>query len=81
MPTFGPIKRRELIRCLRSAGFEGPFSGGKHQFMFRDDVTVRVPNPHQGDIGTASPPVCDKIAGRSYGCGPPVAAARARQPA
>ena len=51
MPTFGPIKRRELLRCLRSLGFEGPFSGGKHQFMVRGDVTVRVPNPHQGDIG------------------------------
>ncbi len=51
MPPFGPIKRRELIQCLRSLGFEGPFSGGKHQFMVRGDVTVRVPNPHQGDIG------------------------------
>lgn len=46
MPAFGPIKRRDLIRCLRRAGFEGPFSGGKHQFMIREDVTVRVPNPH-----------------------------------
>ena len=51
MPAFGPITRRELIRCLRSAGFEGPFSGGRHQFMIRNDVTVRVPNPHHGDIG------------------------------
>lgn len=51
MPTFGPIKRRELILGLRRLGFEGPFSGGKHQFMVRSDVTVRVPNPHQGDIG------------------------------
>ena len=51
MPRFGPIKRRELIQCLRSLGFEGPFSGGKHQFMVRGDVTVRVPNPHQSDIG------------------------------
>lgn len=50
MPTFGPIKRRELIQCLRTLGFEGPFSGGKHPFMVRGDVTVRVPNPHQGDI-------------------------------
>lgn len=43
MPTLGPIKRRELIRCLRSLGFDGPFSGGKHQFMVLGDVTVRVP--------------------------------------
>ena len=25
--------------------------GGKHQFMVRGDVTVRIPNPHRGDIG------------------------------
>jgi predicted RNA binding protein YcfA (HicA-like mRNA interferase family) len=36
---------------LKESGLEGPFSGGKHQFMVRGDVTVRVPNPHHGDIG------------------------------
>jgi len=50
MPAFGPIKRRDLIKSFRDLGFEGPFSGGKHQFMVRGDVTVRVPNPHQGAI-------------------------------
>lgn len=51
MPPFGPVRRRELVRSLKQLGFEGPFSGGKHQFMIRGDVTVRVPNPHDGDIG------------------------------
>ena len=51
MPSFGPIKRKDLIRHLRSIGFEGPYSGGKHQFMVKDGLTVRVPNPHQGDTG------------------------------
>ncbi len=51
MPTFGPIKRKDLIRHLRQSGFQGPYSGGKHQFMFKDDLTIRVPNPHQSDIG------------------------------
>lgn len=51
MPPFGPVSRRELVRHLRLLGFEGPFSGGKHQFMIRGDVTVRVSNPHDGDIG------------------------------
>ena len=50
MPVFGPISRRELIQCLRRLGFAGPFSGGKHQFMIRSEITFRVPNPHQGDI-------------------------------
>lgn len=52
MPRLGPISRRDLIRYLQQLGFEGPYSGGRHQFMVRDGVTVRIPNPHQGDIGT-----------------------------
>jgi predicted RNA binding protein YcfA (HicA-like mRNA interferase family) len=51
MPTFGPIKRKELIQHLKQKGFEGPFSGGKHQFMVKNSITIRVPNPHQKDIG------------------------------
>jgi predicted RNA binding protein YcfA (HicA-like mRNA interferase family) len=51
MPPFGPIKRKDLIRCLKQFGFEGPYSGGKHQFMVRGDIVTRVPNPHQTDIG------------------------------
>ena len=50
MPPFGPISRRDLIRAFRDLGFDGPYSGGKHQFMIRGDRTVRVPNPHVGDI-------------------------------
>ena len=51
MPKLGPIKRKDLVLYLRKLGFEGPYSGGKHQFMIRDEVTVRIPNPHQGDVG------------------------------
>jgi predicted RNA binding protein YcfA (HicA-like mRNA interferase family) len=51
MPPFGPIKRKELVRHLKQFGFDGPYSGGKHQFMVRDEITIRIPNPHQGDIG------------------------------
>lgn len=50
MPPFRPISRRDLIAALRAAGFTGPYSGGKHQFMVRDGLRVRIPNPHQGDI-------------------------------
>lgn len=50
MPPFGPVARRDLIRCLRACGFEGPYSGGKHQFMVHGDITLRIPNPHQGEI-------------------------------
>ena len=50
MPVVGPVKRRDLIRGLARLGFEGPFSGGRHQFLVRGDVTVRIPNPHEGYI-------------------------------
>jgi len=51
MPKLGPIKRKDLILHPRELGFEGPYSGGRNQFMILDEVTVRIPNPHQGDIG------------------------------
>ena len=51
MPSVGPIKRKDLIHHFKQLGFEGPYSGGKHQFMIRDDITIRIPNPHQSDIG------------------------------
>lgn len=51
MPVFGPVKRAVLIRCLRNCGFEGPYSGGKHPFMVKSDLTLTIPNPYQKDIG------------------------------
>lgn len=53
MPPLGPIKQRKLIKLLRSAGFEGPYSGGKHQYMVKGNVRLVIPNPHQGDISGA----------------------------
>jgi predicted RNA binding protein YcfA (HicA-like mRNA interferase family) len=51
MSTLKPINRRELIRRLRRLGFEGPHSGGKHEYMVKDSLRLALPNPHQGDIG------------------------------
>jgi predicted RNA binding protein YcfA (HicA-like mRNA interferase family) len=51
MPPFGPISRRDLIRALRQAGFEGPFAGGRHAFMLKGDLSLVLPNPHKSDIG------------------------------
>ena len=51
MPPWAPTKRRELIRGPRQFGFTGPFSGGNHQFMTREDVVLTIPNPHRNDIG------------------------------
>ena len=51
MPRLGPIKRAELIRYLQILGFEGPYSGGKHQFMLKGVIRLRLPNPHRADVG------------------------------
>jgi len=47
-----PVSRRELIRKFRGLGFEGPVSGGRHQFMKKGALKVRIPNPHKSsDVG------------------------------
>ena len=46
-----PISRKDLIKKFRSLDFNGPYSGGKHQFMVKGKLKIRVPNPHKsGDI-------------------------------
>jgi predicted RNA binding protein YcfA (HicA-like mRNA interferase family) len=50
-PALRAVSRRELIRRLRTLGYDGPYAGAKHQFMVRGDRTVRIPNPHGSDIG------------------------------
>lgn len=52
MPRLGPVKRTDLIFFLRRLGFDGPFRGGKHQYMSRGGSRLILPNPHQSDIGT-----------------------------
>ncbi len=53
MPHLGPIKRKDLIYYLKQLGFEGPYPGGNHQYMVKrkENITLYIPNPHQGDIG------------------------------
>ena len=51
MPPFGPVSRRDLIRALRQAGFDGPYAGGRHSFMIRGDLALTLPNPHHAAIG------------------------------
>jgi predicted RNA binding protein YcfA (HicA-like mRNA interferase family) len=51
MPAFGSVKRKDLIRALKQAGFDGPYTGGKHEFMVKGNLRLTIPNPHQGEIG------------------------------
>lgn len=39
-----PCKRREFIRRIRQLGFDGPFSGAKHQFMIYDQCRLVIPS-------------------------------------
>lgn len=50
MPPFGSIKRKELVKALRQAGFEGPFAGGKHEFLVKWELRLVLPSPHPGEI-------------------------------
>lgn len=44
------ISLRKLIQKFRKLGFDGPYSGGRHLFMIKGNLKVRIPNPHKGDI-------------------------------
>ncbi|MBV8174185.1 MAG: type II toxin-antitoxin system HicA family toxin [Verrucomicrobia bacterium] len=49
---LSPVSRRELIRRLRSLGWDGPISGGNHQFMTKGATQLTLPNPHKNkEIG------------------------------
>src|SRR5205823_6892228 len=45
------FSREELVRALRRAGFEGPYSGGRHGIMLRGRQRLVLPNPHAAAIG------------------------------
>jgi predicted RNA binding protein YcfA (HicA-like mRNA interferase family) len=50
MPRFGPISRSDLIYYFRKLGFDGPIPGTRHGIMVKDQLKIRIPNPHEGDI-------------------------------
>jgi predicted RNA binding protein YcfA (HicA-like mRNA interferase family) len=50
MPALGSIKRKDLIWYLKKMQFDGPYSGGKHQFMIKGNVRLTLPNPHRQEI-------------------------------
>lgn len=44
MSRWNPCKRNDFIRRLRALGFEGAYSGAKHQFMVRGNNRLTVPS-------------------------------------
>ena len=45
-----PIKHREMLRRIRTFGWNGPYQRGKHPFVVKNAVRLTIPNPHYGDI-------------------------------
>ena len=44
MSRWAPCKRRNFIRRLREIGFDGPFSGTRHQFMLYGQHRLAIPS-------------------------------------
>ncbi len=39
-----PCKRRDFLTKLRNLGFEGPYSGSRHQFMVYKEHRLAIPS-------------------------------------
>lgn len=44
------ISWRKMIIKFRKLGFDGPIGGGKHFFMLRGCLKVRIPSNHGSDV-------------------------------
>ena len=44
MSPWKPCKRRNFIRRLRKLGFDGPYSGTRHQFMIYGQNRMAIPS-------------------------------------
>ena len=44
MSQWKPCKRRDFIKKLRKIGFEGPYSGTRHQFLVFGNHRLAIPS-------------------------------------
>ena len=44
MSQWRRCKRRDFIRCLKKLGFDGPYSGTRHQFMVYQQYRLAIPS-------------------------------------
>ena len=44
MSRWTPCKRSDFVRRLRMLGFEGPFSGTRHQFLIHGNYRLTIPS-------------------------------------
>ena len=50
MSRWTPCKRREFVRKLRAFGFDGPFSGTRHQFMTFTEHRLTIPSNEEYSV-------------------------------
>jgi predicted RNA binding protein YcfA (HicA-like mRNA interferase family) len=50
MPKLSPISHRSFVSKLKKFGFTGPYQAGKHPYMIKGNISVTIPNPHDGEI-------------------------------
>lgn len=50
MSRWTPCKRREFIRRLRVLGFDGPFSGARHQFLVLKENRLTIPSNEEYSV-------------------------------
>ena len=44
MSRWAPCKRRNFINKLRKLGFDGPYTGTRHQFMVYKNYRLTIPS-------------------------------------
>ena len=50
MSRWTPCKRREFVRRLRILGFDGPFSGARHQFLTYQANRLTIPSNEEYSV-------------------------------
>ena len=50
MNPLVPYKRKVFIKKLINLGFEGPYSGSKHQFMIYENHRIAIPSNKEFSI-------------------------------
>ena len=50
MSAWSPCKRREFVRRLRAIGFDGPFTGARHQFMTLEQHRLAIPSNSEYNV-------------------------------
>ena len=50
MSQWQPCKRKVFIKRLRKLGFEGPYSGTRHQFMVYQNQRLSIPSNNEFSV-------------------------------